>query len=141
MNLAFYITPVADVVWVELDWTVARALQRMREQRYSAVPVLDADGRYVGTLTEGDVLWALLDRAIDPAGARVRDLDRHVENQPVSVVTDLRDVVGRAADQNFVPVVDSRGVLMGIVTRRVILSEYAARVAGRPTAVDDPNPD
>lgn len=130
MNLAFYLTPVAEVITVEDGWTVRQALSRMRAHRYSAVPVIDRQGVYVGTLTEGDLLWALLDGGLEPERARVRDLPRHVDNRAVSVVTELKDILDTAADQNFVPVVDSRGVLMGIVTRRVLLAGYAARAAG-----------
>jgi CBS domain-containing protein len=43
---------------------------------------------------------------------------------PVSVSTDMNDLLQKALDQNFVPVVDDRGTFIGIVTRRSILAQY-----------------
>ena len=35
------------------DFTVRQALEKMHNSRFTAVPVLDKDGRYVGTISEG----------------------------------------------------------------------------------------
>lgn len=125
MNLAFFLTPVARVVWLPIHVPVAQAVQTMRIHRYTAVPLLDAQGRYVGTLTEGDLLFHLADAGAEADRARLADVPRRVENRAVAVDTDIRGLLTVAADQNFVPVVDSRGVLMGIVTRKAILAECA----------------
>ena len=39
-------------------------LHIMHESGYSAVPVVDAEGRYVGTVKEGDFLWNMMDNGI-----------------------------------------------------------------------------
>ena len=43
------------------------------------------------------------------------------DNIPVRVTTDMRDLVERASEQNFVPVVDDKGAFIGIVTRSAII--------------------
>ena len=43
---------------------------------------------------------------------------------PVSVSTDMNDLLQKALDQNFVPVVDDRNTFIGIVTRKSILAQY-----------------
>ena len=43
------------------------------------------------------------------------------DNVPVSVTADMRSLLMKAADQNFVPVVDDKGDFIGIVTRRAIM--------------------
>lgn len=125
MNLAFFLTPVARVVWLPIHVPVVQAVQTMRVHRYTAVPLLDAQGRYVGTLTEGDLLFHLADGGAEADRVRLSDVPRRRENRAVAVDSDIRGLLTVAADQNFVPVVDSRGVLMGIVTRKAILAECA----------------
>ena len=130
MNLAFFLTPKSEIVWVPMRATVRQALERMEKHRYSAVPVLDDDGLYVGTLNEGDILWrmrampdftwSLADRLT------LSDIPRRLEVKPVGVHVEIEELLNRAVDQNFVPVVDSRGVFMGIVTRRSLI-EYCAK--------------
>src|SRR5438034_3599 len=59
MNAAFFLTPKQDVVCVPATAMVLQALEQMEVHRHSAVPLLDDAGRYIGTLTEGDLLWHL----------------------------------------------------------------------------------
>ncbi|MEO0602669.1 MAG: CBS domain-containing protein [Myxococcota bacterium] len=118
MNLAFLLTPVADVVWLPLAATVREAVDSLRAWRYTAVPILDPEGRYSGTITASDLLFHIVEVGQEGPLAEVRQRREHVA---VSVDTDVRAVLAVAADQNFVPVIDSRGVLMGLVTRRAIL--------------------
>ena len=59
MNIAFFLTPKIEVVWLAASSTVRQALEKMEAHRYAAIPMIDDHGRYVGTLTEGDLLWHL----------------------------------------------------------------------------------
>lgn len=140
MNLAFFLTPKSEIVWVPMRATVRQALERMEKFRYSAVPVLDDDGLYVGTLTEGDILWKLRTMAdFTWSGAdrlTLADVPRRLEVVPVGVTVDVEELLSRAVDQNFVPVVDSRGVFMGIVTRKSLI-EYCAGRMKLPIAEND----
>ena len=63
MNILFFLTPKEDVSYLPEDYTLRQALEKMKYHGYSAVPVLTGDGRYVGTVTEGDLLWAMMDDA------------------------------------------------------------------------------
>jgi len=60
MNIALLLTPKCDVVWLPAEASLAQAIEIMRPHRYTALPVLDSAASYVGTLTEGDILWRLL---------------------------------------------------------------------------------
>jgi len=131
VNLAFLLTPVADVVWLPLAATVREAIDSLRAWRYTAVPILDPDGRYSGTVTAADLLFHLVEVGEDGTLAEVKQRREHVA---VSIDTDVRAVLNVAADQNFVPVIDSRGVLMGIVTRRAILMHVEQRLAAEVLA-------
>ena len=54
INIAFLLTPKSEVVWVSASDTLGEAIERMKPNGFAAVPVLDDDGGYVGTLTEGE---------------------------------------------------------------------------------------
>ncbi len=132
MNLAFFLTPKADVVWVPVRATLRQALERMEFHRYSAVPLLDDEGRYVATLTEGDLLWKI--RSVpgfswtDAERIAIADVPRRLEVRPVYVHVQIEELLNRAVDQNFVPVVDSREVFMGIVTRKALIEYCIGRL-------------
>ena len=55
MNVLFSLTPKSEVAYLYDDYSLRQALEKMEHYRYSAVPVIDRNGCYVGTLTEGDL--------------------------------------------------------------------------------------
>ena len=62
MNILFFLTPKSEVAYVHDTDTLRQVLEKMEHSRYSAVPVIGKkDGRYIGTLTEGDLLWYIKD--------------------------------------------------------------------------------
>lgn len=127
MNLAFFLTPLADVAWMLDDTTVDQAIAAMREHRYTAVPLIDQERHYVGTITAADLLsWIGGDGSRESS---VAEVPRRSTNQAVSIDTDVRGILALAAEQNFVPVIDSRAVLMGIVTRKAILTLFERLLA------------
>jgi CBS domain-containing protein len=129
MNVAFFLTPKSEVVWVPESATVRQALERMESARYGAVPVLDGKGHYVGTLTEGDLLWALWRvNGVPQEAAEQLSLalvTRQMHLKPVSIDAHVEELLSLAITQNFVPVADSRGVFIGIVRRRRIIEHCA----------------
>ena len=63
MNILFFLTPKANCAYLKADDSMRQALERMESARYSALPILKKDGSYCGTLTEGDLLWAIFEDA------------------------------------------------------------------------------
>jgi CBS domain-containing protein len=128
MNVLFLLTPKSDVAFIYSDNTLRQVLEKMEHHRYSAIPVLNRKGNYVGTLTEGDLLWLIKNRYdLDIAAAeqvKVKDIPRHGNNQPLPVTTDLNDIVQLALNQNYVPLVDDRDIFIGIITRKNIISYF-----------------
>jgi CBS domain-containing protein len=124
-NILFFLTPKAMCAPLMADDTLRQALVRMESAHYAALPILDKKGEYCGTLTEGDVLWALKDRcALDIHKAeqiRIMDIAHRKDNTPVKVTATMAELLERASSQNFIPVVDDRNTFIGIVTRRAIM--------------------
>ncbi|HWQ58608.1 MAG TPA: CBS domain-containing protein [Clostridia bacterium] len=128
MNVLFFLKPKATVAYVFSDNTLRQALEKMRHYGYSAIPVIDREGKYMGTVTEGDFLWKLADASAWDNHAQerlyVRDIMRPEHNSPVNVNASIEDLLLMAMNQNFVPVVDDLGSFIGIVTRRDIMQFY-----------------
>ena len=59
MNVAFFLVPKHEIIYLSPNSTMRQALERMEYHRYSAVPLIDDDGKYAGTITEGDLLWKI----------------------------------------------------------------------------------
>lgn len=64
MNIAFFLTPKLEVIYENENSTMRQALERMEYHRYTAIPLIDDNGKYVGTLTEGDMLWKIKKHSI-----------------------------------------------------------------------------
>lgn len=131
MNIAFLILPKKDVVYLPLSCTMRQALEKMEHHRYTAIPIIDRQGRYIGAITEGDLLWKLKNTpGLDFAGTErvpLREVPRRMRCVPVRIDAEVEDLLPLAVGQNFVPVVDDNGVFIGIVRRREII-EYCARL-------------
>ncbi len=125
-NILFFLTPKAMCAYLYDDYTVRQALEKMETAGYAALPILSRRGEYRGTLTEGDVLWAMKNMCymdIRQAEAhRIMEIARRRDNVPVRVTTSMHDLVDRATGQNFVPVVDDYGAFIGLITRKSIIN-------------------
>ena len=125
MNILFFLTPKAVCAHVRAEDSVRQALERMEKSGFSALPILSRNGRYRGTLTEGDLLWAIKNKNLTDKHSMERvgitDIPLRKNYMTVSVDTKIEDLMSKAVEQNFVPVVDDRGTFIGIVTRKAIL--------------------
>lgn len=133
MNVAFFLTPKQDVVWIPAKATMRQALERMEFHHYAAVPVLDEEGRFAGVLTEGDLLWMMKHNTrmtfADTEHVPIADVPRLGRPvHPVHIHAEMEELFALAATQNFVPVVDDSGTFIGIVRRSTIIDYTVARL-------------
>lgn len=131
-NILFFLTPKAMCAHLHSDYTVRQALEKMETAGYAALPILNKRGEYCGTLTEGDVLWALRNLCkMDLRQAetvRIMEYEHRRDNIPVKVTTSMYELIDRAGEQNFIPVVDDKNTFIGIVTRRAIMKYCQERL-------------
>ena len=129
-NILFFLKPKALCAFLYDDFTLRQALEKMESAGFAALPILNKRGEYRGTLTEGDLRWAIKNMCymdIRQAEAhRIMEISRRKDNVPVRVTTSMQDLVERASTQNFVPVVDDKDAFIGIVTRGEIV-KYCCR--------------
>lgn len=130
MNIAFFLLPKKEVVCLTPNSTMRQALEKMEYHRYSAVPLINPEGKYVGTITEGDLLWQLKNTPDlnfkNTEKILLKDIPQHMQNKTVNINAEMEDLFSLAIIQNFVPVVDDFGVFIGIIRRREII-EYCQK--------------
>jgi CBS domain-containing protein len=130
MNIAFFLIPKKEVAYIKYESTMRQALEKMEYHKYSAVPLLDNCGKYIGTLTEGDLLWKIKNTPglsfASTHHTKLQDIPLKHNNEPIHIDAEIEDIIERAMEQNFVPVIDDSGIFIGIVTRREII-KYCAK--------------
>ena len=138
MNVISLLTPKTNVAWLYEDWTIRQGLEKLRFHGYTAIPVLAKDGSYVGTVSEGDFLWCLLDQGSGDIQTQEKQPLRRVIrpgfNPAVRIDVALEELVERALRQSFIPVVDDRGAFVGIVTRQNIIKRLTVLNVEQPAA-------
>ena len=124
-SILFFLTPKAMCAYLYDDYTIRQALEKMEAAGYTAIPILSRKGEYRGTLTEGDLLWAIKNICkMDMKKAeshRIMEISRRKDNIPVRITASMQDLIERASHQNSVPVVDVYGAFIGLVTRKAII--------------------
>ncbi len=130
LNILSLLTPKKDVAYVLDTNTIRQVLEKMEFHHYSMIPVLNEEGNYISSISEGDLLWYLKDHDLDM---------RSIEQLPITAIKPSRNIEAvkvnateqevrrMVVSQNYVPVVDDRNMFIGIVTRRAIVQYYASQ--------------
>ncbi len=131
MNVIKLLKPKETVKYIYDDNTLRQGLEKMLAHSYTAIPVISRDGRYVGTVSEGDFLYYILDKRSEGMKGQekyyIRDILRHNFNPAVRIDVLMDELLNRAMNQNFVPVTDDRGTFIGIVTRQDIIRYFTEK--------------
>lgn len=124
-NILFFLTPKSEVDYIVENQTIKQALDVLKQHNHAAVPLISEWGKYMGTITEGDILRRFLEDSNlsiqEMEHFPIRDIPRRTVNHPVSVNAEISDLLSAAMLQNFVPVIDDDKVFIGIVTRKEIM--------------------
>ena len=124
MNIMRFIVPKSLAEYVTEDSTVRQAMEKMRFHRYAAIPVIDGEGRFVGTLRNDDLLRYFLEAGGYDARAaeRVGIGELIAADKPLYHNATMAELIEQVKEHNFVPVVDDRGCFVGIILRRDVLN-------------------
>ena len=126
MNIAFFLTPKNEVICTQQDATMRQVMEKMERYGYTAIPVINKEGKYVGTLTEGDLLWKLKNtdnlNFKNTESIKVKEIERRRIHKPVSITSNIESLISLAVSQNFVPVTDDDGTFIGIIKRSDIIN-------------------
>jgi len=127
-SIVFLLTVKASVAFLDAQWSLRQGLEKMRHHGYTAMPVIAGDGTYVGTVSEGDFLWHMLENKAysmkSNENTPISDIIRKGWNPAVKIDTTMSELLPPIMEQNFVPVVDDRDIFIGIITRRNVILHY-----------------
>lgn len=124
-NVLFFITPKSQTTYLTSDFSIRQALEKIKYHRYTSVPIIDKFGKYVGTITEGDLLWFIIENNIldirKLEEIKLSEVKRNRDNFAVNVSSKVSDLFSIITNQNFVPIVDDSNVFIGIITRKSVI--------------------
>lgn len=128
MNILFFLTPKSDVIYVEDSATLIQTLDAMEKYNYAAIPIVSKGGKYIGTIAEGDILRHIKnnhDFSLEKASETlVKNIEKNKDNIAVNVNSKFENLIKKAINQNFVPVVDDDNKFIGIITRKDIMEQW-----------------
>ncbi len=128
MNIFYLLKPKSTVSYLYKTNTIRQGLEKMRAHGFTDIPVIDDNGEYLGTVSEGDFLWHLLrfkDNDIrSQESYYIIDIVNEERNLPVKTNISMDELLLRVMHQNFVPVIDDRNIFIGIITRKDIIKYF-----------------
>lgn len=133
INILFFLTPKAEVAHLEDDYNIRQTIEKMEYHKYSAIPILNKEGEYIGTITEGDLLWFFRQQALNNSLLPTQDISlsevpRRFDYSPVNASSNMEDLLSKISQQNFVPVVDDCDRFIGIITRSDVIHYFCKQL-------------
>jgi predicted transcriptional regulator len=132
VNIMSYLTPKDETYFIDADSTIRQALEKFDYHKFSVVPLIDCDGKYCGTVSEGDILRFIkrncnfdVDLAED---VLVLDIEKYRPYKALDITCNINDVLELLLQQNFIPMIDGRGKYIGIIKRKEILELLMSKI-------------
>lgn len=121
-----FFTPKSETIYLTDDTTIRQALEKFDFHKFSIVPLIDKDGIYLTTVSEGDILRYIKNQANfdirQAENVSIREIEKYRPYQACGHTVPEREIFKLALEQNFVPIVDDRNAFIGIIKRKSILS-------------------
>lgn len=127
MNIFGILIPKQMITYLYADDTLDVAVENLLKSGYTAVPVIDEHGVYLGVVSEGDFLRIVMEIGRDK-------LPEHKVSEIISgdkegfVINSVskEEIMEKILDRNFLSIVDDRKCFVGIITRKNII-EYLSK--------------
>lgn len=132
MNIIGLLKPKSTVAYIVSSQTLEKAINILKENGYSSIPVISDSGQYLGTISEGDILWYINENGMDRLNrAYAKDIVNTTRNPAVRDMVDGKTIVDNIMAQNFLCMVDDRECFIGIITRKDIIKYLKERAEKR----------
>ena len=120
-----FLTPKSKTFYIEGDPTIRQVVEKFDAHKFSVVAILDENGRFISTISEGDILRYIKNiknfNLMIAESVRISDVERYRPYKALSINTSLDEVIKLSLEQNFIPVVDDRNMYIGIIKRKTII--------------------
>lgn len=125
MNIFKFLTPKNQTQYLQYDATIRQALEKFDYYKFTVVPLIDEEGKFISTLSEGDILRYIkndCDFNIEEAESKTIDnIEKYRTYQALKIDTPMETIIRLSLEQNFIPIVDDRGIFIGIIKRKAII--------------------
>lgn len=126
-NHLFCLLPKSETVFLTNTDSFNQAYNMFVITNYTALPVINKKGQYVGTISEGDLLrvlsLSLTHPEIDLESFEIKDIDFKINLEVARINESYEHLVELAVKQNFIPLVDDQGIFIGILRRQELIKE------------------
>lgn len=141
MNVVQIMIPKVSTACLHESDSVRKGYEIMRHYGYTAIPVLGKKDEYLGSITEGDFLRHFM----KVGSISLKEYEHHSISElyrkdfcaPLNIQATDEEIIEAAMRQNFVPIIDDRGYLCGILTRRALLGYLAKKAEAADTRAQD----
>jgi CBS domain-containing protein len=128
MKIHAFVKPKEEVDFIYDDNTISEVLTKMEIHRYTSIPIINREGSYVGTLTEGDLLWHIKKTPHFDLNKvekmKVSSVKRQRDYEAIHIEANIDELIIKASNENFVPVLNDQNLFIGIVTRKTLLNYF-----------------
>ena len=125
MNVLFFLTPKSKIKCVDETMSIRQVLEIFEHYRYQVIPVISKDGKYLKSISEGDLLYYLKNNINNKIeyfeNINLNKVPNYRIYDSIKIDTDIKTLYELLLSQNFVPVTDDKEIFIGIVTRKSIL--------------------
>lgn len=127
INILMFLTPKSKIKTIDETMSIRQVLEIFEHYRYQVVPLLSKDGKYLHSISEGDLLHYLKNNLKfdikEYENHNINEVPIYRDYNAINVREELPYLFYKLKDQNYVPVIDDKGSFIGIITRKSIL-EY-----------------
>jgi len=118
-----------DLIRATEDMTIEEALKVLINHRITGLPVVDKKGKMTGVISEFDILTHISSSKKKNAKIFQDKITYSKKIDAISEDTPLSKIVTEFIDTKYrrLPVVDRKGNLVGIITRRDLMKVYYYR--------------
>lgn len=128
MNILFFLKPKSTITVLKEDYTLRQTLEVLERSGFTALPIINNEGKYIGSINEGDILWFFKQKKEfnlhDSEKIPLKIIERRRNNLPIRINEDMANLLNMSKRENFIPVIDDRDVFIGIITRQDIIDYF-----------------
>ena len=125
MNIFTYLTPKNNTYYIIDNISVRQAIEKFDFYKFSVVPVIDENGKYINSISEGDLLCFIKNN--NPISLKdlekipLFEVPRYRTYECLSISSTFDEILNLSLNQNFIPIIDDRGMFIGIIKRKDII--------------------
>lgn len=122
MNIFGILVPKQALTYLNANDPLDKAVQFLMASSYTAVPVVDDEGKYVGIVSEGDFLRVVMEHGRDKLhNFTVAEIVNPDKDGALLNTAETDEIMEKILDRNFLSIVDDRQCFIGIITRRSVI--------------------